>query len=558
MHICKYICYYVFMLRWVLKILSLLLILLGSACTHFKETELVREVEELVKSDPQKALSILDSVKFFPYLSPKYKHRAKFISIYAKYKLKRDISFVQGLDKLARAFESEGDWYRASWTNFLNAKIKQQKSDFEETGIYLSKAREVAQNRNDSNLLINIYCTMAELYLTQQDKQSAITYYKQALNYHNIRGEKGLVAYLIGNCYLNLGDYSAAMKYYKKAECEFINENNSGETVRLLLNIGNSYNQISDRSKALVYIRKALKHTSDDDLRNKCYLSLADTYLSLNEDSVLCYLHKVPVKLSDDFELKREYYRIAYQLEVSQNDFQHALQSYMLYSGYIDSLQLQFAEQRMDHVIARYEQRKLSRKNSRLIREKIILWIGVSFLFLMIVTGVLYVRNIMRKRQLEYAEACCLIETLQRLAKEQDACQDEVRKLLLEKLEVTKKLTLLSLQPIGKHKSFLEMYHKLIDGKAESLDWSEIYFTINFLYDHFQENLVRYFPEFTEKEIQLCCLLKAGFKSDEIAYIFHVSVYSIQKWKTAIRKKEGLDERADILDYILMTLEKEK
>lgn len=519
--------------------------------------ELIGEAEEMMKSDPQKALSILDSVRFFPYLSPKYKRKLKFINIYAKYELKRDISVVQGLDKLAKAFESEGDWYRASWTNFFNAKSKQQKSDFEETGIYLSKAREVAQNRNDSNLLINVYCTIAELYLAQQDKQSAITYYQQALSYHSILEEKGAVAYLIGNCYLNLGDYSAAMRYYKKAECEFINENDSRETVRLLLNIGNSYKQISDRSNALVYIKRALNHTSDDDLRNKCYLALADTYLSLNEDSVLCYLHKVPVKLSDDFELKREYYRIAYQLEISQNDFQQALQSYMLYSGYIDSLQLQFAEKRIDHVIARYEQRKLSRKNSRLIREKIILWIGVSFLFLMIVTGVLYVRNIMRKRQLEYAEACCLIETLQRLAKEQDACQDEVRKLLLEKLEITKKLTLISLQPIDKHKSFLEMYHEFIDGKTENLDWSEIYFTINFLYDHFQENLVRYFPEFTEKEIQLCCLLKAGFKSDEIAYIFHVSVYSIQKWKTAIRKKEGLDERADILDYILRTLEKE-
>lgn len=125
----------------------------------------------------------------------------------------------------------------------------------------------------------------------------------------------------------------------------------------------------------------------------------------------------------------------------------------------------------------------------------------------------------------------------------------------MDKLEVSKKLALLSGQPLEKNKSFLEMYRKVIGEKDIELDWAELYFAMNFLYHDFQVKITDKFPELSEKEIQLCCLLRAGFKSDEIAFVIQLTIYSVQKRKTNIRKKLGLDDREDILEYLIKNID---
>ena len=98
------------------------------------------------------------------------------------------------------------------------------------------------------------------------------------------------------------------------------------------------------------------------------------------------------------------------------------------------------------------------------------------------------------------------------------------------------------------------MYRKVIGEKDIELDWSELYFTMNFLYNDFQVKLADKFTELNEKEIQLCCLLRAGFKSDEIAFVIRLTIYSVHKRKTSIRKKLKLDEREDILEFLLKNM----
>ena len=149
-----------------------------------------------------------------------------------------------------------------------------------------------------------------------------------------------------------------------------------------------------------------------------------------------------------------------------------------------------------------------------------------------------------------------MIETLQHLCQEQNRCQDKFKELLLNKLEVSKKLAFISSYHHDKHQAFLKMYNEILGDIGQTdLNWDELYFTINYLYNNFQQKLKDKFPSLNEKEIQLCCLIRGGFKTDEIAFVIRQSVYSIHKRKTAIRKKLGMDERADILTIILSLLD---
>ena len=123
-------------------------------------------------------------------------------------------------------------------------------------------------------------------------------------------------------------------------------------------------------------------------------------------------------------------------------------------------------------------------------------------------------------------------------------------------MEVSKILAFISSYPHDKHQAFLKMYNEILGDIGQTdLNWDELYFTINYIYNNFQHKLKDKFPSLNEKEIQLCCLIRGGFKTDEIAFVIRQSVYSIHKRKTAIRKKLGMDERADILTIILSLLD---
>lgn len=331
---------------------------------------------------------------------------------------------------------------------------------------------------------------------------------------------------------------------------------NSQETAQLLFNIGQSYQQISDPENALKYFRKSLSHTAEaDELRYKCYLAMAKEYMMTNQDSVLYFLNKIDVAGFRNLEIIHNYYMLRSQFEEVNGKYKSALMLYKQGFACADSLWMRNTDERIDNISLHYEKRKLIGKNLRLIHKQNKLYISICILILIVALIVLFFKNLIRKKRWDYIQACSMVESLKQLCSEQEKCQDKFRALLIEKLEISKKLALLSGQPLDKNKSFLEMYSKVIGERDIELDWTELYFTINFLYNNFHLKLTNKFAELNEKEIQLCCLLRAGFKSDEIAFVIRLTIYSVHKRKTCIRKKLGLDEREDILEYLLKNIE---
>lgn len=53
-----------------------------------------------------------------------------------------------------------------------------------------------------------------------------------------------------------------------------------------------------------------------------------------------------------------------------------------------------------------------------------------------------------------------------------------------------------------------------------------------------------------ERELQLCCLLKANFSTKEISVVTGQSVRTVYQRKTTIRQKLNMDEKEDITDHL--------
>ena len=166
--------------------------------------------------------------------------------------------------------------------------------------------------------------------------------------------------------------------------------------------------------------------------------------------------------------------------------------------------------------------------------------LGSLFLFL-------YLYN-RRKRLLMQKEE--EIETLRNMLNNSTSTDTEnVQQLMLRQLGLIKTI---AGSPTEANQQLLAQLTAMDENKASSLmEWSSIYRTIDVAYDGFHKRVVdRYGEVLNEKEIQLCCLLRAGFSTKEINMLTRQSLQTIYQRKTQVRQKLGLAEGEDIAEKL--------
>ena len=121
----------------------------------------------------------------------------------------------------------------------------------------------------------------------------------------------------------------------------------------------------------------------------------------------------------------------------------------------------------------------------------------------------------------------------------------DVRKLMLQQLGVIKTI---AGTPTEANQQLLARLMALNEETANALiDWPSIYQTIDLVYDGFYTRLRdKYKDVLNEKELQLCCLLKADFSTKEINMLTRQSLQTIYQRKTQVRQKLNLAEAEDI------------
>lgn len=83
------------------------------------------------------------------------------------------------------------------------------------------------------------------------------------------------------------------------------------------------------------------------------------------------------------------------------------------------------------------------------------------------------------------------------------------------------------------------------------LNWKDLYQTMDYIYDGFYTSLVERFGNIlNEKEIQLCCLLKANFSTKEISVVTQQSVRTVYQRKSTIRQTLKMPEGEDIASFL--------
>ena len=207
--------------------------------------------------------------------------------------------------------------------------------------------------------------------------------------------------------------------------------------------------------------------------------------------------------------------------------------------------------------------------------------IVIIMLFFVTLGGILLFVYLYRRRQRLLLEKEEEIETLRGIINKGQSDQVpsdqvgstkevDVRKLMLQQLGVIKTI---AGTPTEANQQLLARLIALNEETANALiDWPSIYQTIDLVYDGFYTRLVEKYgdkgpidkgqsdqvpstsdqetkyqgPLLNEKEIQLCCLLKADFSTKEINMLTRQSLQTIYQRKTQVRQKLNLAEAEDI------------
>ncbi len=88
---------------------------------------------------------------------------------------------------------------------------------------------------------------------------------------------------------------------------------------------------------------------------------------------------------------------------------------------------------------------------------------------------------------------------------------------------------------------------------ADTLNWDKLYPLFNELYNHIADKLKELYPDLSEKELQFCCFIRAGFRQEEIAAILSYEYNSMRTIKMRLRTKMGF-EHYDDFDQFLFNL----
>lgn len=184
---------------------------------------------------------------------------------------------------------------------------------------------------------------------------------------------------------------------------------------------------------------------------------------------------------------------------------------------------------------------------------KTVIILIISFAALVILGCSVWIIRIRRQRERDNEER---IEALQKMVDEyksaptqEKADSSTLRGIMLKQLGIIK---MVAETPTEQNR---EMLRKIsaIDGKTngELVDWEKIFEMIDSLYSGFYSELHRQFGEqLTPKEEQIIVLMVAGFSTKEISVITGQAISSIYVRKSSIRKKLGVPEKEDIVEFL--------
>ena len=536
----------------------LITLLLMAGCGRPAETTLSAELqraEDLMYPHPDSSLHILQAMT-----PPKDElNRATWALLLTQTKYKCFVDQSDSLVNIAHDYFMKGDdAQRKALVLYHKAVLLKEKNEVDKALPYYLQASEEVKLTEDYRLAYLIYSHIGMIYAHRKLHEYSVSYCEQA-NEYALLSEDPYYIIESYNClartYSMQGKNEKAIMYYDKA-IEIGELSNEKKVLTSSIHEKMAVYMSEERNEEAWNVSKTLDHNQLSLAGN---LTIGRLLYNMNKlDSAYYYLNKAVQ--SDNIYTRRGAYQVLFNLSKKQKDYEKNAEYSVKLWKINDSINKIDRNKALIEMQEKYDQQRVKDEMTAkmtLQKLRILMGIGVAILILCFIAYRIRIRN--KERITRLAEAEERIETLNHLLEEAqkepspDAGQDDTffKRILLQQLGI---IRLVANTPTAQNQALLRRLAETGNDKMpaeELIAWKDLYPIIDRLYDNFYTRLMERFGSvLTDKEVQTCCLLCAGFSTKEIAVITRQASNTVYSRKTSARQKMGAPEGADIVEWV--------
>lgn len=534
-----------------------LVFLLLVSCT--KNDSSFKDKILLLESSPQQILSHIDSVPVGTIANEKEATLFLLRSL-SLYKL----GVLDSLDKqkllvCASVFNGIQPKEKELYTLILLADIYEQENNIKSEVDCIEKANNIAIKYDDVHWLFYLYNRLSGMYINQNDFIGFAKYQSIANQYVDQIDLCSVNIYtkiLLAHNYTYTGQIDKAIQLLLSMEHEIRVADPSYADYRRAFGI--AYALKKEWLNSISQIELALQFDRDSDYLFLYYTILTQCYHSLHDkEKVKYYQQKALLCIDDnaaDFVASR-FYELCADIAKEDNDtFKEVIYLRKVADIYCEIIKKQNTET-LDEIIELYNT-SYERKQHE---EEVRLYHLIFIILLLLCVVALIVNYYYKKKKLyQFIELQNRISILEQIEHDSANLKNNTRNLILKDFEISRQIALLKHTQKKKYEVIeknLTCFSSIIDTDKQLIRWDKFYDYINIYYDNFCKEISDKYPSLGEKEIQLCCMLKAGFRTNEIAAMWQQSIFSVHKYKTSIRKKINAPEGADIIEFLSTSID---
>lgn len=420
----------------------------------------------------------------------------------------------------------------------------------------LHKGLEIARAANDTSGMV--YLLKSMLVISENDNKftDMINIAREIIK---LDDKPSSFYNAIGIAYYYLGQKDSSLVNMERA-INHINDkydsiNAWNYTIR---NYADILSDFGEHSKAVELQKNVLDHylKTNNQFTSLSYMALARYYLNMHKpDSARYYMQKAEeVKqpnIDEDLSLSN-YYNIQKTIMNYAHNNTFVIRDVVLFSN---NMFEEFTNHQKIISGKQESQQLLEKRNLNLSIEKQrnqIYFITAIFSLILFIFFALYYIQRKKRLMVEKEEE---LDTLKHILSdvEKNINKDDTffKKILLQQLGI---IRLVATNPTSHNQELLLQMARITNKDIpvdDLLVWDDLYKVIDSIYENFYTKTVSGFGDIlNEKEIQLCCLLRADFSTKEISVIIQQSIRTIYQRKTTIRQKLGMDEKEDIIEFI--------
>lgn len=454
------------------------------------------------------------------------------------------------LQKSIRIFKAEKLVQQQLEAQYLLAGVYRKEKDLTNEVHVIEEAIDLANQEDDNEWLFYLYSYLGDMYINQFNMFQFVKYItlaNQCIKDVPLADMSLSTKIQLAKNLLYTENYNESYEILEELEYNIGKNNTYYNDIKRLLGVVlykmNQLDSCIEKLNDALATEKSMSHLFT------CHSILTYCYYKKNDLAKAEQHKKLAKKYDTDEDIRLseiEFYTLCAEFAKANHNLEEQIDCLNKIKESYTSVLNYISGQSLDEAIQSYtriHEKRMFNKQIATYR-----YILTGFLLIVCIWLIVYIR--IRKKQVYKILALQRqIDSLENLRN----IKDEVKGFIMRDFEIAKKIAILrNTQQVQSAKFLkdLEKHHIIEGNDLLTMNWEQFYKDIDLSFDGFCSKLAKAYPTLNEKELQLCCMLKAGFKTDEIAAIWMNSVFSVHKYKTNVRKKINAQEGADIIAFL--------